>query len=267
MVVDQSRRHCLLCGATFTGRAFVCQPCAERYRDAEIPERVLREFYTQVDQQYPEWANTFGNYNPPRALIRKLDELHPGSRILEIGAGGGFLLNELLGHGFHRLVGCDITVSALREMKNRSQSLFVVGADANALPFTDGSFDAVISSDVIEHLVWVDQHISEVHRVLRPGGRYYLKTPNRRPAELFYRMRGLYDYHIWHPSMFSSSELRESFSNHGFFVEFLAVGELTDAQIRKIPTAVARSVLSRMPLQWLPTQARPHLEAVATRLP
>jgi SAM-dependent methyltransferase len=265
MVVDRSRRRCLLCDASFTGRAFVCRPCADRYRNREIPDEVLRRFYSQIDVEYPEWANTYGNYNPPRSLLRYIDNLDRDIAILEIGAGGGFLLETLWKRGFRNLTGSDITVTALAEMSRRTADVTVVGADAESLPFRESSFDVVISSDVVEHLTRPLNHLHDVRRVLRQGGQYLLKTPNRRPAELYYRLRGLYDAHIWHPSMFAPGELRRTMGDVGFDVEFLPVAELTAAQIRKIPTRIGKSILRSVPLDRLPVTMHPHLEVVATR--
>jgi SAM-dependent methyltransferase len=54
----------------------------------------------------------------------------------------------------------------------------IVG-DAGRLPFADGSFDVVISDNVLEHLREPIHAFQEVHRVLRPGGLFLAKTPNR----------------------------------------------------------------------------------------
>lgn len=265
MVVDRSSRRCLLCDASFTGRAFLCRPCADRYRNRDIPTEVLRRFYSQVDEEYPEWANTYGNYNPPRALLQYLSSLDRESTILEIGAGGGFFLESLREQGFQNLTGSDITVTALREMSRRAAEMHVVAADAESLPFADQSFDIVISSDVIEHLPRVQDHLRDVHRILRSGGCYLLKTPNRRPAQLYYQVRGLYDHHIWHPSMHSPGEMRQVLDAIGFDAEFLPVAEFTGAQMRKIPTVSLRRLLSRLPLRAVPISLQPHLEIVARR--
>jgi SAM-dependent methyltransferase len=266
MVVDRSHRRCLLCGTTFEGRAFVCRSCANRYRHGRVPDAVLRTFYGRIDDEYPEWANTYGNYNPPRALLSWLETADRGARILEIGAGGGYLLDNLGERGFNRLTGSDITVTSLAEMSRREHGFLVVGADAESLPFADQAFDIVISSDVIEHLTRPYQHLAEVHRILAPGGAYLLKTPNRRPAEAYYRLRDLYDYHIWHPSMFSPNELNRALGASGFSAEFLRVADLTEAQLRKVPGEMLKSIASRMPISRLPVSLHPHLEVVATRI-
>ena len=52
-------------------------------------------------------------------------------------------------------------------------------APAEALPFRDETFDAAVGGDVIEHVGDAQKTIAEAHRVLRPGGRLFLATPNR----------------------------------------------------------------------------------------
>jgi SAM-dependent methyltransferase len=267
MVVDRSHRRCLLCDAPFEGRAFVCRRCADRHRGLRIPDEVLRRFYSQIDLRYPEWANTYGNYNPPGAILNWIERLDRSVRVLELGAGGGYLLEELGDRGFRHLTGSDITVTALAEMSRRKHGFTVVGADAESLPFAEQSFDVVISSDVLEHLTRPHQHLSEVHRLLKPGGVYLVKTPNRRPAELYYWLRDLYDHHIWHPSMFSPAELKRALTATGFAPSFLPVAELTAAQLRKIPTESARTLARNLPISRLPTTLQPHLEVAAARLP
>src|SRR5690606_38802847 len=64
LVVERSRRRCVLCGRAFAGRAFLCRPCADAYRGQPVPASVRQRFYEQVDYAYPEWSNTFGSYNP-----------------------------------------------------------------------------------------------------------------------------------------------------------------------------------------------------------
>lgn len=265
MVVERSSRRCLLCDARFTGRAFVCRRCAERYRRTPIPPDELRRFYREVDREYPDWASTYGNYNPPRALLSYLDAIGRDHRILEIGAGGGFILQDLRERGFRALTGSDITPTSLNEIRNRLPDAHVVGADAESLPFTAGAFDVVISSDVLEHLPRLDQHLAEVHRVLAADGRYLFKTPNRHLAESYYLLRGLYDYHIWHPSMVGPGEARRVLRRNGFDPTILPVEELTAAQLRKVPTRAGRAVARRVPLKYLPARLRPHIECVAVK--
>ncbi|MDI3340885.1 MAG: class I SAM-dependent methyltransferase [Sphaerobacter sp.] len=265
MVVERSERSCLLCGAPFSGRAFLCRACADAYRGAPVPADVRRRFYEAIDRVYPTWSNTYEEYNPPVGLLAHLATLPRTARVLEIGAGGGFALAALARMGFRRLVGLDLTATSLAATRQRVPAAWLVAADAERLPLRDGSVDVVLTSDVMEHLPDLDRHLAEVARVLRPGGHYLIKTPNRRPAEAYYRLRGLYDYHFWHPSMCSPGELRRLLARHGFACAFVAPPRLTQAQCRKIPWPRLRPLAARVPIGWLPNGLRPHLEVVAVR--
>lgn len=266
MVVDRSRRRCLLCDTTFEGRTFLCRACSDRYRGQPVPPEVRKAFYEALDREYPARSNTYGAYNEPTALLAEIERLPRDVRILELGAGGGFLASRLTASGFTRLTLSDLTATSLAALRTNAPDALLVGADAEQLPFTDAAFDVVISSDVIEHLPETERHIAEVARVLAVGGRYYLKTPNRVMADAYYRLRGLHDAYFWHPSMFSPSELRDDFARHGFDVRLLAQPRLTDAQLAKLPgPRVLRPIAGRVPLRWLPPILRPHLEAVATK--
>jgi SAM-dependent methyltransferase len=265
MVVDRSSRACLLCGQPFTGRTFLCRDCAERYRGAPVPTAVRQQFYEAIDRVYPGWSNTYGHYNPPVGLLGFLMTLPRESRILEIGAGGGFTLSALGQAGFAHLTGLDLTSTTMAAMRARLPDVDLVAADAESLPLAGGSFDVLLSTDLVEHLPDLDRHLAEAARVLRPGGSYLIKTPNRLTAEVYYRLRGLYDAYFWHPSMCSPGELRAALARHGFSARFLPAPRLTDAQRRKIPVAALRPLAARVPVGWLPPVARPHLEVVARR--
>lgn len=57
-------------------------------------------------------------------------------------------------------------------------SLTIFDINANNLPYKDNSFDICISLEVIEHILEVDSFLNEIYRVLSPGGRIILSTPN-----------------------------------------------------------------------------------------
>ena len=265
MVVERSRRCCLLCGAAFVGRAFLCRGCADRYRREPPSPAVRRQFYEAVDRMYPDWANTYGDHNLPRGLLRVLESLPRDLSVLELGAGGGFLLQALQRLGYRRLIGLDLARTTLEPARQRVRGVRLVCGDAERLPFADESLDIVISSDLVEHLPDPDRHFQEVARVLRPGGLYLFKTPNRLLAMPYYRLAGLYDYPFWHPSMFSPGDLRARLATNGFACRFVAQPGLTPAQLRKIPIRALRPLAGRLPVGRLPPWLRPHLEVVARR--
>lgn len=266
MVVQWSSRRCLLCRKEFDGRTFLCRECSDRYRNEEIPPELYAQFYEALDREYPARSNTYGAYNEPAGLFRAIRRLPRNARVVELGAGGGHLGERLVSLGFTNITLSDFTVTTLTAMRERLPGVTIVEADASDLPFPDGSFDVVITTDVIEHLPDVDRHIAEVHRVLAGRGLYLVKTPNRLIADAYYRLRDMHDSYFWHPSMFTPGELRETFGRHGFDVHILPADRLTGAQLAKLPgPAMLGRIAGKVPLGWLPAIARPHLEAIARK--
>ena len=104
-------------------------------------------------------------------------EKHSGC-ILEVGSGGGHLSNYIHTKG-RSIVSLDINGLKLVKVKQTYPNLNLIRGDAQNLPFSDNSFDILISVENLEHLSDVNQHISEVKRVLKPTGIFLIKTPNK----------------------------------------------------------------------------------------
>ena len=99
-----------------------------------------------------------------------------GVRIMEIGCGTGYaMLNLGLAGVLEEAWGCDISQGMLDVCGDNAQSLGIKAhlqqADAESLPYEDGSFDLVIGHAVLHHLPDLDASFREIHRVLKPGGR------------------------------------------------------------------------------------------------
>ena len=120
-------------------------------------------------------------------LIRP--HLKPGSRLLEIGCGAGNLLLQASVRGSHP-VALDLAMQALTFVRSRLREASL-GSEAphdfsclqsigESLPLASDSFDCILLSEVIEHLEVPQISIREATRVLRPGGRLLVTTPNYR---------------------------------------------------------------------------------------
>jgi 2-polyprenyl-3-methyl-5-hydroxy-6-metoxy-1,4-benzoquinol methylase len=93
------------------------------------------------------------------------EERFASGSILEIGAGSGWQSKSLADRGY------DVRAIDVAESNYSSSGVFPVQQyDGKRIPFPDESFDIVFSSNVLEHIAWVDQFQNEISRVLKPGG-------------------------------------------------------------------------------------------------
>lgn len=117
-----------------------------------------------------------------------------GRRTLDAGCGTGNFSQVLAGWGA-RLVSLDIgpTLAAMARKKSGAQA---VCGDLTDLPFADGAFELVFSTEALEHTTRPRRAVGELARVLAPGGTLLLTTPNRlwRPAIVLATALGLRPY-------------------------------------------------------------------------
>jgi SAM-dependent methyltransferase len=117
-------------------------------------------------------------------------EAHAGLTVLDVGAGNGFVMSRYARAGA-RAFGVELTARGVELCRRRFEvekvRAFVSQADAESLPFADGSFDAVTSMGVLHHVPHPERAIEEIRRVLKPGGRLTLMLYHRNSA--MYRLR------------------------------------------------------------------------------
>lgn len=97
-------------------------------------------------------------------------------RVLEIGTGTGYGVEFIAPHA-ERYVTLDKCRS--EELPQMPSNVEFVQCAVPPLPFEDESFDCVVSFQVIEHIKCDKEFVREVYRVLKPGGRFIVSTPNR----------------------------------------------------------------------------------------
>ena len=114
--------------------------------------------------------------------------VRPGDRVLDVCCGTGDLALAAARAG-GRVVGLDFSTPMLERARRKSSEIEWVEGDALALPFADGSFDAVTIGFGLRNLPNVERGLAELRRVLRPGGRLAILEITRPTGVLapFYR--------------------------------------------------------------------------------
>jgi SAM-dependent methyltransferase len=142
-----------------------------------------------------------------------------GRRVLDFGCGTGY--------GAHRIAakcksitGVDVADDAIRFAQARYQGenldfRHIMPVDDGPLPFADGSFDVVLSFQVIEHVPDPDRYLAEARRVLTDDGVMIVATPDRRTRLL----RGQRPWNRYHLVEYAPDELSDMLRGHFARVE------------------------------------------------
>lgn len=160
-------------------------------------DRIDNEVYGLQSEQWwqPEspWYQMKVTFNPARVGYAKeklVGELNIDPRVtaaLEVGCGGGVLTEEVARMGFVT-TGIDpaepsVRVAAGHARESGLDIRYATGT-GESLPFEDRSFGAVFCCDVLEHVRDLPKVVSEISRVLKPGGVFCYDTLNRTWASL-----------------------------------------------------------------------------------
>jgi SAM-dependent methyltransferase len=154
--------------------------------DESRAQRLAREIdhHRQIAGQ-AEFIWTWDSPSGSRRATRRAElfvehaALRPGRQALELGCGTGVFLEKVARSGA-RICGIDLSMDLLDKARGRVAALSDVRltrGDAERMPYPDGRFDAVYGSSILHHLS-LERAMSEVFRVLRPGGEAVFTEPN-----------------------------------------------------------------------------------------
>ncbi len=136
----------------------------------------MKDYYEEL------WERLPSRLTPPDWELRRaflLSELKPGDRVLDLGSGAGEFTAEVARQGAHDVIGAEVAQAAIDRAREHHPGLdFRLIPFDGPLPFEDSAFDLVWASEVIEHVADTARWLSEVRRVLGPGGRLLVTTPS-----------------------------------------------------------------------------------------
>ena len=158
--------------------------------------------------------------------------LAPDSLVLDAGAGFGRHAFQLARLG-HRVVALDYAADEVVGTRDTFAAMAAAGeiatdryvgvlrGDATRLPFPTGTFDAVVTSEVLEHIPDDTGALAELHRVIRPGGVLAATVPSWLPEKINWMLSD--DYHApaavgGHVRIYSGTELKAKLRAAGFRV-------------------------------------------------
>ncbi|TDI91904.1 MAG: class I SAM-dependent methyltransferase [Caldithrix sp.] len=187
------------------------------------PNENFREFYDAVGRLYPEEEVVFKTL---RGLIRRRFILSYLQKfrglLLDLGCNRGYYISE---YNNDSAIGIDISYPVLQEAKNRLPEVNFLQGDAQQLSFLKpNSVDAILCSEMIEHVQNARRVFSECFRILKPSGVILITTPNykkEKPTWIkidemkSYGVQGVKDDLYFHTA-FRPEELKEMAESAGF---------------------------------------------------
>ena len=144
--------------------------------NVEVHTRMVERYDAEEPHFRPE------NQEKVRGRLKALRERVRGGRLLDVGCGTGFIIHLAVGL-FDEIHGVDITPAMMQRVRTDAGNISLHQSPAEAMPFPDGTFDAVTAYSFVDHVADQSALLREVARVLKPGGIFYADLI---PSRLFW---------------------------------------------------------------------------------
>ena len=177
-------------------------------------ERMILEHYKSSPEDFVIYLMHMASYRFAEPYTR-------GRRVLDFGCGSGYGSDQIA-RTADRVTAVDVADDAIafaRGQFRRANLEFRAIDPAEPLPFSDASFDVILSFQVFEHVSDPSHYLSEVRRLLAPNGNLILITPDR-STRLLPRQR---PWNRWHVHEYGKRELAAVLASHFDQIEVLGM--------------------------------------------
>lgn len=240
-------------------RVYQCLHCgAARVAPLRAEAVIYQLIYAQPERfpgyaRYAAYARAVENHAQPLVYLAAQEECYWGIaaalqcylpalplNILEVGCGMGYLTSALQRCGYARVLGIDVSPAAIASARRRYGDFYQVADVMTFAAHSDERFDAIVMTEVIEHLEQPHALIRAASDLLQPGGILICTTPNRDfgggPQQVW--DTDLPPLHLW---WFGERALKLLAQQYGLQVDFVDFTEWNRSHYRHYQKALRRS--------------------------
>jgi len=196
-------------------RMVCCDHCGFIYLNPrQTPDAYIDNYVTMVDEKY--LAEEKGRRASARRILKLLNQQHKSKgRLLDVGCAAGFLLDEARQDGWE-VHGVDLSAWAVDYARQQLGLTDVVQGDLDKARFSAASFDAIVMTDVIEHVIDPQGLFEQIRGLLKDDGLFCCTTPD--VGSLISRLQGTKWWNIKpsHLYYFDQKSLGQLFQQTGF---------------------------------------------------
>ena len=207
-------QKCNACGFIFS-KSIPSDQELEAYYSTEYE---LTEFFSPITaKRYEE-------------LLDGFEHLKQTNSLLDVGTGSAFFAEIALKRGWN-VFGTELTDATIR--KAEQKGIKMSKGKLEDIHFESNFFDLVVGIEVIEHVSFPKDFVSEIHRSLRKGGAVYISTPNFNSL-LRRRLKGKFDVIEYpnHLSYFTAKTLNSLVTSNGFSKKSLVTNGISRTRIK-----------------------------------
>lgn len=193
------------------------------------------DYYDSIANSYDEsrFNNSYGRFidAEERRVMDQLIDVTDNTLRLEVACGTGRLTN----YATH---GLDASSEMMAHAKKRHANVIFTQASATETGFEDNSFDVVYSFHLLMHLdeAVVKDIFKEIHRILKPGGRFIMDIPSKKRRELLHHKQT-----SWHGATHLTKEEILQFAGDGF--ELKRSFGIMMLPVHKLPVSIRKPLI------------------------